>query len=61
MEELDYVDYHKEEGIRERRKLNKHFVEHPSNKRLAKHIFYTKDKSPETTTNEIIQTLNLTK
>ncbi|UKZ83842.1 hypothetical protein TrVFT333_011656 [Trichoderma virens FT-333] len=27
--------------------LNKHFVEHPSNKRLAKHIIYTKYKTAE--------------
>ncbi|KAL7929862.1 hypothetical protein V8C35DRAFT_314502 [Trichoderma chlorosporum] len=27
--------------------LNKHFVEHPSNKRLAKHVIYTKDMTAE--------------
>ncbi|KAL7782085.1 hypothetical protein V8C43DRAFT_296889 [Trichoderma afarasin] len=27
--------------------LNKHFMEHPSNKRLAKHIIYTKDTTAE--------------
>jgi hypothetical protein len=27
--------------------LNKHFMEHPSNKRLAKHVIYTKDTTPE--------------
>ncbi|CAM0135634.1 hypothetical protein VKS41_005286 [Umbelopsis sp. WA50703] len=27
--------------------LNKHFMENPTNKRLAKHIIYTKDTTPE--------------
>ncbi|RFU77971.1 shikimate kinase [Trichoderma arundinaceum] len=27
--------------------LNKHFMEHPSNKKLAKHIIYTKDTTAE--------------
>lgn len=32
-----------------------YFTSHPSNERLAKHIVYTKDKSPEQTCDEILQ------
>jgi shikimate kinase len=39
--------------------LNKHFLEHHSNYELAKFIVYTKDKSPEETCNEIINSLQL--
>lgn len=35
--------------------LNKYFVEHPSNHRLAKQIIYTKDKTPEKICAELMQ------
>ncbi|KAL6879884.1 hypothetical protein HDV57DRAFT_521923 [Trichoderma longibrachiatum] len=35
--------------------LNRHFVEHPSNKRLAKHIIYTKDMTAEECTGEVLR------
>ena len=59
MEEKEYKEYFQIAGINDRINLNKHFIEHPSNKSIAKHIFYTKGKSPEQTCNEIIDTLNL--
>ncbi len=34
--------------------FHKHFVTHPSNYKLAKHIIYTKEKSPEEVCEEII-------
>ena len=36
-------------------KLNEHFVEHKSNKLLAKHIIYTNGKTPEMVADTIIQ------
>ena len=39
--------------------INRHFVEHPSNARLARYMVYTKDKSPEQTRDEILAMLNL--
>lgn len=42
-QELEMIDY---------------FLRHPSNQRLAKHIVYTKGKSPEQTCDEIIQLLS---
>lgn len=35
--------------------INEHFIRHPSNTRLAKHIVYTKDKSPQETCDEILK------
>ena len=35
--------------------INEHFVRHPSNERLAKHIVYTKDKTPEESRDEILK------
>ena len=37
--------------------LNEYFVRHPSNQRLAKRVLYTKDKTPETICNELMQKL----
>ena len=34
--------------------LNKHFMEHVSNKRLAKHIIYTKDATPEESAERVL-------
>ncbi|MET3084639.1 hypothetical protein [Priestia megaterium] len=34
--------------------LNKHFVTHPSNQKLAKQTIYTKEKSADTVAEEII-------
>ena len=34
--------------------INRNFVEHPSNARLARYTVYTKDKSPEQTRDEIL-------
>ncbi len=39
--------------------MNRHFITHPSNGRLAKYTVYTKDKSPEQTRDEILALLNL--
>lgn len=39
---------------REYHPINRHFVEHESNYKLAKHIIYTKGKTPEESANEII-------
>lgn len=36
-----------------------HFVKHPSNHRLAKHVVYTKDQTPEETRDEIIRRVKL--
>jgi len=35
--------------------INEHFVRHHSNYDLAKHIVYTKDKTPDETCNEVLQ------
>lgn len=35
--------------------LNKYFIQHPSNHRLAKQVIYTKDKTPENICDEIMQ------
>jgi shikimate kinase len=40
--------------------LNEHFARHPSNRRLAKHVIYTKGKTPEETCEEIIKTIRNT-
>ncbi|HEU4326640.1 MAG TPA: hypothetical protein VFS21_26100 [Roseiflexaceae bacterium] len=37
--------------------MNAFFVRHPSNRMLATHTVYTKDKTPEETCEEIIQTI----
>ena len=37
--------------------LNRYFVKHPSNHRLAKLVIYTKDKTPEQICDEIVQKL----
>lgn len=37
---------------------NEYFLRHSSNQRLAKHVVYTKDQSPEETSNEIITQLD---
>ena len=37
--------------------LNEYFVKHPSNRRLAKMVIYTKDKTPEAICAELIQKL----
>lgn len=34
---------------------NKHFIEHPSNKRLAKHTIYTKDLTPKECADKVVQ------
>jgi shikimate kinase len=39
--------------------LNALFVKHPSNHRLAKLVIYTKDKTPEETSEEILHKLSL--
>lgn len=37
--------------------LNRHFIEHPSNARLAKWTVYTRDKTPAAICNEILERL----
>lgn len=37
--------------------INRHFVQHPSNTRLAHYTVYTKDKTPEQTRDEILALL----
>lgn len=39
--------------------LNRYFVQHPSNHRLAKQVIYTRDKTPEMICEEIVQKLVL--
>lgn len=39
----------------DQRHINEHFIRHHSNYDLAKHIVYTKDRSPEATCDEILQ------
>lgn len=34
--------------------LNEHFVRHPSNRQLAKHVVFTQEKSPEDTCQEVL-------
>ncbi|KAJ3498977.1 hypothetical protein NLG97_g704 [Lecanicillium saksenae] len=41
--------------------LNRHFLEHESNRRLAKHVVYTKDKTPEQSLEEVLKILKVTK
>lgn len=41
--------------------LNRHFLEHESNKKLAKHVVYTKDRTPDESAEEVLQILNLGK
>ncbi|KAF5683504.1 shikimate kinase [Fusarium circinatum] len=38
---------------------NRHFLDHPSNKTLAKHIIYTKNISPERGADEILEFLDV--
>jgi hypothetical protein len=38
--------------------INRHFLEHPSNARLARYTVYTKDQSPEQTRDEILALLS---
>ncbi|KAF5559014.1 shikimate kinase [Fusarium mexicanum] len=38
---------------------NRHFLDHPSNKTLSKHIIYTKDISPERSADEILEFLDI--
>ncbi len=59
MEEKEYQEYFQAAGILNRKELNKHFLEHHSNKTLAKHIVYTKDKSPAQTCSEIIKMIEM--
>jgi len=42
-------------GSEEQMVVNEHFVRHHSNYDLAKHIAYTKDKTPEQTCDEVLQ------
>lgn len=35
--------------------LNRHFLEHESNKRLAKHVLYTRDRSPSDCAEEMLE------
>jgi adenylate kinase family enzyme len=42
-------------------KINDFFIEQPSNQTLAKHTFYTKGKTPEQTSEEILARLDLSK
>ena len=51
---------HGVEGDRELYEVNKQFVEHSSNYRLAKLIVYTNDKTPHDIGDEIIQKLGIT-
>mgnify|MGYP003383401815 CR=1 FL=1 len=37
--------------------LNDYFIKHPSNRRLAKRIIYTKDKSPDDVCDALVQSL----
>lgn len=39
----------------DQREVNEHFIRHHSNYNLAKHIVYTKNKTPEETCDEILQ------
>ncbi len=48
-----------EEDFRQVIALNRHFVEHPANTRLATHIVYTADQSPTETCAAILTMLNL--
>jgi shikimate kinase len=38
--------------------LNQHFVRHPSNQRLAKHVIYTEGKTPEETVVEMMRLIS---
>ena len=38
--------------------LNDYFIRHPSNRRLAKQVIYTKDKTPEEICNEILKSMD---
>lgn len=57
MEAKDYQEHFSKEDIDSRKKLNHLFVNHQSNQVLAKNTFYTKNKKPEETCNEIINYL----
>jgi len=47
------------EAARQMDEINRYFMTHPSNARLAKFTFYTKDKSSMETRDEVLQALNL--
>ncbi len=57
MLERDYQEYFSQQDINVRKQLNQLFVNHLSNYLLAKDTFYTKNKSPEETCEEIIGSL----
>jgi len=38
---------------------NEYFIQHPSNYKLAKHIIYTQDKTPQETCSEILRAITL--
>jgi len=40
------------------KEMNEHFITHHSNSDLAKHTFYTKEKTPEQTADEILTKIN---
>lgn len=58
MKEQEYQDYFSKKAIEDRKELNHLFINHPSNQLLAKYTFYTKNKTPEETCNEIINYFN---
>ena len=47
------------EAAREMDEMNRYFIENPSNARLAKFTFYSKDKSSEETRDEVLKALRL--
>jgi shikimate kinase len=40
--------------------INRHFLEHPSNRKLAKHIVYTREMQPEQVCEQVLQILDQT-
>ena len=48
-----------EENLKQVIEINRYFVEHPANTRLAKHTIYTAGQSPSETCNDILTMLKL--
>ena len=49
------------EAVQQMDEMNRYFIENPSNARLAKFTFYTKDQSSAATRDEVLNALRLTR
>jgi len=54
-ESLQILSARAESASNDQREVNEHFIRHPSNYDLAKHIVYTKGKTPDETCDEVLK------